>query len=100
MLLAGACVGAPFVLNARVLTMDDPARLIQGYLLVNPVAAVEAALHRDILRAGWVYDHVAAADYAFDPPAPLATAGIYFLVAVLAHALATVRLRKAMQNGT
>jgi hypothetical protein len=95
LLLTALCVGALFLVNPCVHTLEDPSRLIEGALVINPVSAVGTALGRDILRAPWVYAHTDAADYLFAYPAPMASAGIFTTVGLIAQTLAAIRLRRA-----
>jgi hypothetical protein len=86
---------ALFLVNPSVQTIEDPSRLVEVTLLINPVSAVETALGRDILHTGWIYEHSRAADYLTSYPPPIVSAGIFLTIGLIAHALAVIRLRRA-----
>ena len=89
------CTTAVLLANPLIVRQNEPGRLIEASLLINPVSATTIAFKLDILRTHWLYGHSDAHDYPFNYPAPLATAGLYSLVTLGALALSAVRLRHA-----
>lgn len=86
-----------FLANPLIRGLQDPHLLIEGLLLFNPLTAVTTALgtRYDLLRTPWLYDHIAAHDYLFTYPDPLATAGLFLGIALVAVVVAAMRLRRA-----
>jgi hypothetical protein len=95
LLWVALCLTALFLCNPQIQRMNDPTRLIEGTLLLNPVAAVATAYQWDILRTPWLYDHTDAPEYPFLYPPTLASAGIFMLTGLGALGLAALRLRRA-----
>jgi hypothetical protein len=95
-LLAAAITAIAF-LNPYYRAMQDPDRWIWACLLPNPVVAAGTLLKIDVLRSGWIYDHVRAQDYfsiGFSYPAPIYTAALYGCVGFVAMALSSVRVTR------
>ncbi len=95
LLLVAFCLTAIFLSEPQIRRRDDPTRLIEGALLLNPVAAVATALDLDVLRTNWLYDHTSAPEYPFTYPAPLASAGLFAAIGAAALGGAAFRLRRS-----
>lgn len=89
------CVTGILLVNRQIQRMDDPTRLIEGTLVINPVTAVATAFDLDLLRTELLYAHTDAHDFPFVYPAPLASAGLFALLGLAAQGLSTFRLRRA-----
>jgi len=93
--LVGAGVTGLFALNPVVRRMEDPTRLIDGLLTVNPAMGPVSAMRADVLRIPWLYVRTDAAEYPFEYPSPLLTMALYGAIAGGAAAASAVRLRRA-----
>lgn len=77
--LAGTALssGALLALNPFLPRLQNPDAAVWWLMLPNPAVALGTSLEMDILRSGWIYDHVQAQDYlslGFSYPSPLLTA--------------------------
>jgi hypothetical protein len=96
-LLLAAAITAIAFLNPYYPAMRDPDRWIWATLLPNPAVAVGTLLKIDLLRTGWIYDHVRAQDYfsiGFSYPSPIFTAALYGGVGAGAALLTAARLTR------
>jgi hypothetical protein len=92
------CTLTILLADQQIRRMDDPHRLIEAALLINPVAGATTALQLDLLRAPWLYEHSAAPEYEFAYPAPMATAGLFCACGLLALFATALRLRHALMR--
>ncbi len=74
--------------------LRDPSPWIYAALLMNPVTAAAGSLGTDVLRFGWIYEHVRAADYFFVYPPLWQSFGCYLVMGVLCL-FGVVRLLRA-----
>jgi hypothetical protein len=89
---------AILLIDPQVRRMDDPVRLIEGALLINPVAAVATPLKLDLLRTQWLYGHTTAPEFEFAYPPPLASATLFAAIAGAALVMTAWRLRAAYRR--
>ncbi len=94
LLLLAFCVSGLVLFNPLVRKMDTPTPLIESLLVINPVTSAASALNKDILRVPWIYSRTDAPEYPFTYPAPLATAGLFALIALTAQGITAVWLRR------
>jgi hypothetical protein len=81
--------------NPLIRHMDDPVRLIESALVINPVVAATTTLQLDLLRTPWLYARTDAPDYEFAYPSPWATVGLFCAIGLVAQAATARRLRHA-----
>lgn len=93
--LSLVCLFGLFTLNGPMRRMQDPTRLIEAALIINPISGVSAALDKDILRVPWIYNRTEAPEYPFYYPVPLATAGVLLGIALCANTTAAVLFRRS-----
>lgn len=94
-LWAAFCLTALFLANPFIRGSDDPRRLIETTLLINPVSAVSSALQSDILRTPYIYERTAAPEYLFTYPDPIRSSCLFLAVGIIALTLSSTRLRRA-----
>lgn len=94
-LCASFCLTALFLANPQIRRMNEPQRLIETTLLINPVSAVATALNSDILRTPYLYDRTVAPEYLFAYPDPIKSSCFFLLVGIIALTFSAVRLRRA-----
>jgi hypothetical protein len=99
LLLLAFCTLAVLLADPQIRRMDDPTRLIEGALLINPAAGAATAVQLDLLRTRWIYDRSAAPEYEFAYPSPLATTGLFCVCGSVALAATAWRLRRALTAG-
>ena len=89
------CLGGIVLVNPLVQRMNDPVPLINGTLLLNPLAGAASALKVDVLRMQWLYAHTDAHDYPFAYPAAWMTAGVFFMLGAICLCVAAWLMRRA-----
>ncbi len=89
-----AAVAAIWAINPLYRWLPDPSGIIYACLLPNPVTAIGAVLETDVLRFGWVYQHVRAHEYFYIYPPAWQTAAFYLGLALLAQGLCVFRVRR------
>jgi hypothetical protein len=89
------CVTALFLAEPLIRRQNDPQRLIETTLILNPVVAVTTALESDILRTPYLYERTSAPEYLFTYPAPLASSALFLTLGLVALVFAALRLRRA-----
>lgn len=93
--LSAVCLFGLFALNGPIRRMNDPTRLIEAALIINPISGVCAALDKDILRVPWIYNRTQAPEYPFYYPVPLATTSVLLTIMLGALTTATLVFRRA-----
>ncbi len=102
----GALIGAGWSLfslsgillcNAGLRRMDDPVRLINALLLINPATTAASALNHDILRRDWIYERTIAPQYLFSYPVVWQSVLFFGVMAFFALGAASWRLRRAYE---
>jgi hypothetical protein len=92
------CVLAVLLADPQIRRMNDPARMIETTLLINPVAGATTALQLDLLRTRWLYERSAAPEYEFAYPAPQATTSLFFGLGLIAQGGTAMRLKRALMR--
>jgi hypothetical protein len=95
LLWTALCMTALLLANPQIRRMNDPVRLIEATLLINPVAAATTTLQLDLLRTPWLYARTDAPDYDFAYPSPWATMGLYYGFGLVAQEATARRLKHA-----
>ena len=83
--------------NAGLRRMDDPVRLINALLLINPATTAASALNHDILRRNWIYERTIAPQYLFSYPLIWQSVLFFGAFALFALCAASWRLRRAYE---
>ena len=92
------CLGGIVLVNPLVQSLHDPVPLINGTLLLNPLAGAASALKVDVLRTRWLYAHTDAHDYPFAYPAAWVTAGVFLVIGAICIGAAAWGMRRAYHN--
>lgn len=92
------CLSAILLTNPQIQRMENPVRLIEGTLLVNPLCAVTTSYKLDLLRTRWLYSRSNASEFAFEYPPPLASAALFLGVALATQGLTALRLQRLYQR--
>lgn len=77
--------------------MEDPTRIINGLLLINPATTAASALNHDILRRNWIYERTIAPQYLFSYPGVWQSVLFFGILAIFALGAASWRLRRAYE---
>ena len=87
-----------FMLNELIKKLEDPTRLINFLLLINPATSAASALQHDILRWNGIYERTIAPEYPFSYPLAWQSLLFFTLGTLLTLVLASWRLKKSLQN--
>ena len=83
--------------NVGLRRMDDPVRVINALLLINPATTAASALNHDLLRRSWIYERTIAPQYLFSYPVVWQSVFFFGVLALFALGTASWRLRRAYE---
>ncbi len=102
----GALIGALWSLfsltgilacNDFLRRMEDPTRIINALLLINPATTAASALNHDLLRRSFIYERTVAPQYLFCYPDVWQSVLFFGVLALFALGAASWRLRRAYE---
>ncbi len=89
------CVSAIWLINPIVARLNEPGKVIQTALLINPGVTTASAYQVDILREEWLYNHLLAQDYPFYYPPVWVPCTLFLAAACGMMGLSAAALKRA-----